>query len=246
MSKIKRRPKNYWTIETCRAEAIKYSTRKEFNINCPSAYRKSSNEGWIDEICSHMRRLGNLKNRCVYAYEFGDNFVYVGLTFDYEGRWNRRLLDKEDPVKMHIDKTGTIPERKMLTDYIEETKAVEMEIFYINKYRNDGWNLLNIAKGGSLGGNIPIWDKDKCREESKKYKKISDFKKINRPCLAAIYRNKWNDLLSHLPKNNNKIVWDRSKCEDEAKKYSTRTEFFKKSRSAYGYALRNNLLNDLY
>lgn len=44
-----------WTNETCRMEALKYKTRTDFKRKSPSAYYKAKREGWLEEICSHMK-----------------------------------------------------------------------------------------------------------------------------------------------------------------------------------------------
>jgi hypothetical protein len=49
-----RKPKNYWTKEQCKKEALKYTTRIAFNKNSPSAYNTAIKNIWIDTICSHM------------------------------------------------------------------------------------------------------------------------------------------------------------------------------------------------
>lgn len=51
----KRQPKNYWTKEKCADEALKFKGRFEFQIRSVSAYNASRKNGWLDEICSHMK-----------------------------------------------------------------------------------------------------------------------------------------------------------------------------------------------
>ncbi len=38
-----------------------------------------------------MEIIGNKFKRCIYAYEFSDNYVYVGLTLNLDKRNNRHL-----------------------------------------------------------------------------------------------------------------------------------------------------------
>jgi hypothetical protein len=44
-----------WTKEKCSDEALKCKTRSEYFKNSPS-YHSARKNGWIDEICSHMKR----------------------------------------------------------------------------------------------------------------------------------------------------------------------------------------------
>lgn len=52
----KRHPRGYWTKRRCHGEALKYASRKAFHKGAPGAYDKAKDNGWIDEICSHMAR----------------------------------------------------------------------------------------------------------------------------------------------------------------------------------------------
>ena len=58
-----RKPKGYWTFEKCKEIALKYNTRTEFNINDKGCYLQAQINGWLDDICSHMKVQGNLYNR---------------------------------------------------------------------------------------------------------------------------------------------------------------------------------------
>ena len=57
----KQKPKNYWTLERCIEDALKYKTRKSWEKNS-SAYSKALACGWLDECCKHMKRQRNVQN----------------------------------------------------------------------------------------------------------------------------------------------------------------------------------------
>ena len=80
-----------WTKEKCLEEALKYNSRTDFFNSNGSAYNRSIRNGWLDEICSHMMVIGNLKKRAIYCFEFEDNHVYVGLTYNINKRRNEHL-----------------------------------------------------------------------------------------------------------------------------------------------------------
>lgn len=69
-----RKPHGYWDIkENCINAAKKCETKKEFAHKYNPAYNISRNNGWIDEVCSHMIELKkpsgywNIKENCVNA-----------------------------------------------------------------------------------------------------------------------------------------------------------------------------------
>ena len=50
-----RKPNGYWTKEKCQEEALKYKTKIEFRTKNISAYDISYRNGWLDDICKHMK-----------------------------------------------------------------------------------------------------------------------------------------------------------------------------------------------
>lgn len=241
------KPKKYWNFETCKTEALKHETRTDFAKAKGWAYQYASINGWLDDICAHMTIVGNYKKRCVYAYEFSNNFVYVGLTYNFEERWKKRMLDNNDVVKKFINKTNLVPARIQLTNYVDKDKASLQEIKFLKKYHTEGWNILNRVKGGSLGGNVLKWTKDVCKTEALKYKTLKEFRDKNNNCLAAIYKNKWHkELLKHLiyeKKYNG--YWNKQRCKKAALECGSKTEFYKKYRSAYSSAKTNGWFNSI-
>jgi superfamily II DNA or RNA helicase len=54
MKTRKTKPQGHWTFENCKAEALKYSSRKKFQLGSPGAFSAALKKGWYDEICAHM------------------------------------------------------------------------------------------------------------------------------------------------------------------------------------------------
>lgn len=193
--------RDYWTYEKCKEEALKYKHRNQFEKNSPTAYVKSGKMGWKDEICSHMETNGNKYKRCIYAIEFPDNYVYVGLTKNHEERFKEHLNDirNNSIVLRHYNKTGLLPIIKKLTDFLDVEEASKLEQVKLNEYIDKGWKVLNIAKCGNVGGNNIKWSKELCAEEALKYTSRNDFKKGSYPIYRAALRNKWLDeICSHM------------------------------------------------
>jgi predicted GIY-YIG superfamily endonuclease len=153
---------NYWTQEKCKESALKCESRKIFKEKYPTAYEKSRKNNWLDELCLHMKKnyIDNSK-RIIYAYEFTDNYVYVGLTCNLKKRLRTHLCDKDSSVYKHIKETNLIPIYKLLTDYISIFEASEQEIYYIEYYKKIGFTMLNKIKGGGLGGYYIKYNKEK-------------------------------------------------------------------------------------
>lgn len=211
------KPVGYWSKERCVEEALKYTHRSDFEKHSKSAYGKAVKQKWISEICEHMTRIGNKHMRCVYVYEFSDNSVYIGLTYNIDQRQIDRDNNKNDQVTKYKNKTGLEPIRKQLTDYINADEAAKLEIYYINKYKENGWNVLNVAIGGSLGGGEPKWTYEHCKNTIIKYEYVEDFSKDNYRMYISIKHKNWIELLNLLQSRSNNIKIEKEKIEREIK-----------------------------
>ena len=134
-----------------------------------------------------------------------------------------------------------------LTDFIEKSKAQELEKYFYLKYVKDGWNMLNIAKTGALGGNTLKWTEEMVKIEALKYKSKSEFKLKSSSAYIAARKNKWlNDVTNHMiiiRKPNNH--WTLENCKTEALKYKFRSEFKLKSRGAHNRAYEMGWLDEV-
>lgn len=52
-----KKPNGYWTLESLQAEALKYSSRQEFQKNNASAYKAAGEQKCRDQICGHMKQM---------------------------------------------------------------------------------------------------------------------------------------------------------------------------------------------
>ena len=44
-----------WTYEKCKEDAMKYNKRNDFKKKSNSAYNSARLNGWLEDICSHMK-----------------------------------------------------------------------------------------------------------------------------------------------------------------------------------------------
>jgi len=240
---------NFWTKEECQKESIKYKTKKEFRKNNGWAYRISLNNNWIDDICSHMKVLGNLKKRCIYVYEFSDKCAYIGLTCNVDERHNEHL--KKGSVCNHM-KINSIYTLKKLTDYIDVDEAKRLEGEFVKKYKLNGWKILNKIKTGGTGGQDIKWNKEKCYEESLKYLTTRDFKNCNRSVYNKCKRNKWLQDFKHLTDDINHILqkpseyWSKDKCYEESLKCKTKKELARLNATVYNKCCKNKWINEFF
>ncbi len=120
-------PHGHWCVkENVKIAAKKYNTRSEFAKSEDSAaYNSAAKNGWIDEVCGHMRQRGTRHLRCVY--EIADHekrIVYVGLTHDISKRFeHHNVVNTILLVAFH----GTLPTPTILEKYCKVDIAVIKE-----------------------------------------------------------------------------------------------------------------------
>lgn len=201
-SHIKHHIHEHRTYEEIKMEAKKYKTRMEFKNNDMARYCFAVTHGWLDDVCNHMKPVGDKYKRCIYAYEFSDGFCYVGLTYNMEMRHLQHTNGKSfSKVYEHSLKNNIpIPKPKQLTDYIDKDSAAIMEGEYLEKYKKDGWKIINVAKTGGLGYKRRMYEKEEitkefCKKIAEKYEKPSDFPHKNQTLYRVMMKNGWRDFV---------------------------------------------------
>ncbi len=182
-------------------------------------------------------------------YNFPDNHVYIGLSYNLEKRKYEHATSNKSPVFKHIEKTGLFPIFSIISDYVDVNKSREIEVDSIKKYRQVGFILLNKNSGGGIGGNNgTTWTYENCKKEVLEFVYLNDFRNKKIRVYNAIHKNKWYDLLSHLINTNiPKHYWNnKNNCFEESKKYNDIKDFRKYSSGAYRQSRINNWLNEFF
>lgn len=242
--------KKKWTYETCKEVALECKTLKEFYTKNKSAYSACYRHQWLDLFDWLERSVSPYSKKLdyVYAYFFNDNTVYIGRTIEPNKRHNKHNTDTKDTVfKFAQDNNTSVPKMTILESGLTLEDGLEKEDYYVNKYRSDGWNVLNRAKtgkrSGSLGGLAATkWTYNKCYEEAKKYKTLKDFANSNPSVYGKCLKEKWLDFFDWLERD---VRWTEEKCLLEAKKYTTLKDFRRKAHQAYYVLLKKGLIDNL-
>lgn len=208
----KTKPNGYWNLLTIQKEAQKYSRRNEFRKGSGSAYCAARRLGILDDVCSHMGVSGDKFHRGIYVYEFEDNSVYVGLTYDYGRRCWQHQTSKGSSVYQKLQECDA-----WLYEYneflpIQEAQKEEARILRL--YKDLGWDIVNKYTTGALGGSSEKWSSEKIEEAAKRCSSIKDFKQrfsgaYRKACVLGI-REKVCSHLKRRKKPNG--YWTKEKC----------------------------------
>lgn len=233
---------NYWDYQKVEDLAKKYNTKKEFMKAHGGAYNwalSKLSENEFKKIFSHFKSIGNMHKRMIYAFEFSDKSVYVGLTFNPEKRKGQHFKGLNSAVKKYIELTGIQPVFKEVTDYMSQEDAVKAEESVEKRYKDEGWKILNVSKTGALGSVIVKWNLDTVRDEALKYKTRSEFSEKSPSAYGAAKKNGWYDeVTSHMPKSKTQKR-DFDDIKNVASKYKSPEEFREKDYGAYQAARKN-------
>ena len=224
--------KSAYSKEHVLSIAKKYGSVSEFKKEQRFFYFWVVNHKCQEEAFAHMEKCGNKYKRCIYAYEFSDNFCYVGLTFNLRIRDIQHRTDKHSPVYLHAKNSCTeIPNPVQLTNYIDKDMAAEKEGFFCNMYRMNGWSILNKAKTGALGNSLEEktkYTKEFCVEYAKQFDNRKKLEMDNRYLYHKILKRGWaEEAFAHL--DNEKIEANRRKKISFAKKGKRSTIPFDKA-----------------
>lgn len=248
-----------WTKEACFEEAKKYKSRGEFAEKNGSAYRNARRFGWIDDYTwLKDERLDLIKDKidCVYAYEFSDfNAVYVGRTLikRKKDRDREHLYDRNDAVvKFAIKHKIEVPLPIYLEDDLTIKEGVEKECLWVEKYKEMGWNVLNRARGGSIGGlgkGKTRYTYEICFEQARLCCTRTEFRDCGNNAYRVALREGWiNDYTWFKDGTtvgaSKRRKYDYQTCYEEAKKYKTITEFENGNKGACRAARANGWMKD--
>ena len=253
-----RKPHGYWTYEMCFLEAKKYETKNEFQRKSSGAYHVALANKWLDDytwLIDGRVKLFTDKIDSVYAYEFPDNTAYVGRTLMklQEARHIRHTT--QGPVSKYAKSHNLeMPQMKVIEDNLTLEEGLQREDYWVNWYKEHGYNVLNKAKTGVGCGSLGRissgkWNYESCYEEAKKYKTRTEFCKKKSNAYEKANKMGWSKDYTWFvrpPQKPNGYwnIFENVEC--ESKKYRTKREFCKGCRGAYDSARKHKWLDILF
>jgi len=231
-------------------EAVKKSgeIKSAFIKKYRRLYEYSRKVGWYNQYPWKTKAIKEGNNYLIYCFEDQEaKAAYIGLTSDIKKRIYQHKNDNSSVKEYFSARNVQIPHPIILETGLSANNAKKMEGYYCDKYRSQGWYLINKAKTGefssSIGGGQDKWNYGSCFEKSKQYKTKSEFQ---RGCVSAYRKSLEMGWLDNWFINAERKKWTRDKCSEEARKYHSRSEFRLSNQSAYNSAWKNGWLDDYY
>lgn len=236
-----------WTFNKILSEAKKYKTKKDWRKYSKKSYLAATRNKIVDRVSSHMEALGTHHKRCIYTIKvLNKKIIYIGLTYNFNRRIKNHL--ETSRFKNLIKKFGKAAiKAEKITGYIDVKEAQKLEQKLIKKFRSLKYEVLNIVKGGGLGGNTVYWTKEKVLEEFKKIKSVEEWREKYKGSYQAAYKfNLYKKLSSNLlRKKREASLWTNKKSVlADALKYNTKSLWKKNSITAVRYARKNGFYDE--
>ncbi len=258
-----------WTYQKCLEIAKLCVTKTDFRKVNSKAYQAAYHNGWMDKFDwlldgryydsegkkkDKSKRKPNKaleskkKTHCVYAYEFDDNAVYVGLTMirRIKGRDYEHIFNNDAVSKYALEKNVRVPEMKVILTDLTPLEARNKEGEILEEYIKNGWRALNKTKTGSLGSYLHgYWTKERCMEEGGKYKTIKEYQRGNQSSYYAARVNGWlKEFTWFEHRTHPSGYWNYDRCKEEAMKYVFLMDFRNNSQRAYQVAKAKGWIKD--
>ena len=165
----------------------------------------------------------------MYYFEKYDA-VYVGRTINKKRRDREHIFNTESDAvaRFAMRHNIAVPSMIILEENLTLEKGQEREDYWVNYYKEQGYNILNSGRTGvglgSLGSLAGIkWTKDKCFEEAKKYSYRKEFQRGSVGAYTRALKRGWLKEYTWFkrPQSWNQ-KWNQESCYDEALKYIAR------------------------
>ena len=235
------KPSGYWSKKRVFEEAKRHHSRTIFQKRAGGAYTVAFRGGYLDKVCAHMETVGNRYKRAIYAFEFEDHSVYIGLTFNYDVRYREHFTqDKQVGRKLKTTPAKFIRFNKWLS--LDEAGKAEAET--IEDYRRRGWTILNKMKPGGVGSRPEKWPYEEVKKILGRYKTVKGFKTANLSAYVVAHRKGWWPKLSrHMKRSIEHGKWTLKAVRMESLQYSNRRDFGKGAPGAYDKARKSGWLD---
>lgn len=144
------KPNGHWTKERVAAEAAKFETRTGFYKARSGAYQKAYRNGYLDEVCAHMRSVkvmprkwskeicAELAAKCTSRAEFNKRYPGARAAAGNAG-WMDEVCAHMQQKKGGIHSTHTFAEFKVeAANYTENDGFVKDKPRVVNSTRKNG------------------------------------------------------------------------------------------------------------
>ena len=226
----------------------KYECRSDLWKDNHRLYYFLEKNGWLDKIDNLKIITDDSKVHYVYVYEFPQyNTAYIGRTISIKKRHLQHLKYETCSLGKFI-KSKNIEKLdlpKIIYEKLNSKESQEKEAEQIEKYKKNGWNVLNTAKAGSLGTITHKYTRKVCYDLAKQFKTKKEFREAYRNVYFKCLEKGWlNDYIWLERTYRQKKMYSYEECKKAASQCSSRTEFRDRFQQMYLQSHKNGWIDD--
>lgn len=141
-NEIKIEKQTIWTENTCKQEALKYKSRKEFRYACRGAYDKARELGWLEDynwLCFPKKIVWNYDNCKKEAIKYHNRFEFQTKAYSaYKYALTNGLLNEffPHPVRRILDYNTC---KELTKQYQSVTELLKADRSLYNTILKKGW-----------------------------------------------------------------------------------------------------------
>jgi hypothetical protein len=244
------KPNNYWTLDRCKEDALKFQTRNAWSKE--AGYTAAQKKGWLDECCTHMAELKKPN-----GYWTLDRCKEDSLRFKTRGEWQINspsyiIASKNKWLKVccaHMEQLqnpkGYWSLDRCKEDALNYSSRREWSLMshgYLVAHQNK-WLEECCIHMEQLQNPKGYWTFERCKEDALRFKGRTEWFNESGIGYSIAHRNDWIEEccthMAELKKPNG--YWTLDRCKEDALRFQDRSEW---RSTGYSVALRNDWIDE--
>jgi len=236
-----------WTNDDLLKEALRFTSRVDFQKNSHPAYLAAYKRGIMDVVCKHMEfkhKTWTTESIRTEALKYSTRKEFAKGSSAYAVAVRRGMLN--DGITCQHMKA------QLMTWTIESIHAEALKYTSRSEFKTGNPGAFGSAKNRNILNDVCShmidkyidWTTESIRTEALNYSTRIEFARGSKAYGVAVRRGLLNDGITCSHMTAKHINWTTESIRSEALKYPTRKDFERNNLNAYASAVRLNLLDD--
>jgi hypothetical protein len=248
------KPAGYWTLERCKASALQFQSKSQWDKHARGAFEAARARGWLGICCAHMPEYVQSAKWTLERMRPIAAAYRSRTHFEKERPYLKRVCDEKGFTEQLFPRLG--PDTgNVLKWTLEACKAEALKYQTLSQWEEGhrqshkvatkkGWReqcCAHMSKVMVKPGDL--WTLERCQESALRFQTRTDWSKGERAAYMAALKNGWVDeCCAHMPVI--RKAWTLAECKASALQYQTREAWEKGDRKPSRYAAKHGWMNE--